>query len=152
MQVVAATNVEYLPAKHGAQVAIPVAPTAVENLPASQFTHPTPYWYVPAGQSRTQALRSSVEYFPAPQIKHVDVDIAPVPAEYFPTSQSTQDVALVTVEYLPSSHSKHADEPKLTLYLPASQLVQLEMPIAPVVSKYLPALQACLSASPPSQK
>ena len=55
-------------------------------------------------------------------------------------------------ENLPIPHSEQADDPAALLYLPASQIEQSEMLVAPTVFKYVPTAQASLSAAPPTQK
>jgi hypothetical protein len=82
--------------QHAAHVAIEVAPSDVENVPASQAVHctkptpvayvpalhrahalePTPFENVPSGQF-TQLVPAEFEYCPTAQFKHAEVSICP---------------------------------------------------------------------------
>lgn len=97
--------------------------------------------YDPPGQL-LQAEEPAVLYLPAPQVVHVEEDVAPIAALYFP---ATQDVQLLAPdpEYFPAPHVEHELEP-LEENVPAPQLrhdvppeeyvpaAQVEQEVAPV--------------------
>jgi hypothetical protein len=120
---------------HPRQVAIAVAPVAVEYVlapqsvhaaepvdvlyfPATHKTHDSAFGPVePAGQSETQSVNASLpagDHVLAPQSIQVEATKAPV-----------------AVEYLPASQSVHATLPMISLYLPAAHAVHVP-PISPV--------------------
>jgi hypothetical protein len=124
---------------HPRQVAIAVAPVAVEYVLAPQSVHaaePVDVLYFPAthkthdsasgpvdpaGQSETQAVNASLpagENVLAPQLIQVEATKAPV-----------------AVEYLPASQSVHATLPMICLYLPAAHAVHVPLisPVYPVL-------------------
>jgi hypothetical protein len=97
-------TLEYLPAPQLAQVEAAVAPTAAENLPASQLVQPVEAMdaeYFPSSHFlQVEALQFA--YLPAPQSAQVDAAVAP---ENLPASHEVQPVEAMDAEYSPVSQS-----------------------------------------------
>jgi len=72
---------ENLPAKQSRQVSTAVAPSVVENLPASQLSHArlTPFvaLYLPAPQLSQAPAPAAAENLPAAQSEQVSTAVAP---------------------------------------------------------------------------
>ena len=142
-----------------------MAPTAAENLPASQLMQteePSLSEYLPSRQDVQVAASEIVDptgpYLPAAHKEPEQLEgvVAPTTTENLPDSQSMQTeeptasenlpapqtmhmlekFAPVVVEYLPAVQSVHLEEPETGLYLPATQLVQT---VEAVGVEYLPA-------------
>jgi hypothetical protein len=124
----------YLPAAQSRQVSTAVAPSVVENFPASQLMQAEASadgMYVPAGHDEQFAS---------------DADVAPV-CPYFPaehcvlTEQVDEEVAPLLAEYLPAAQSLQVQEPIDAEYLPGPHGAQVEATVAPTPAEYLPATQ-----------
>ena len=74
-----------------------VAPTAAENLPATQLVQ------------TVEAF--AAEYLPAPQSAQVEATLAPTTAENLPAAQSVQTVEAVPAAYFPAVQSVQTVEP-----------------------------------------
>ena len=93
--------------------------------------------YFPALQQEPAAGN---EKLPAPQLTHVEEEVAPEVPEYVPPAQSSQELAPTALLYLPTEHGVH--EPAAgNEKLPAPQLIHVEEEVAPVVPEYVPPAQ-----------
>jgi hypothetical protein len=121
VQTVAALAAEYVPAPQSAQVEDTTAPTAAENLPATQSV-------------QTVAALAS-EYFPASQLSHAV--LTPAVALYFPASQLAQIVAPALRGKAPSPSPSLRG--KAGAMVPAPQSKQAAGLVCAVKPEYLPA-------------
>ena len=99
--------------------------------------------YVPglhSWQAEAVLAPDELENFPASQLRHVAMLVAPATSEYFPAAQDVQDVADVA-EYRPAGQMRHVSgvmAAKALEYFPASQLMHVVMLVAPSTVEYLP--------------
>jgi hypothetical protein len=167
VQLVLPASSEYVRGGQGIHVAIDTAPAVVENVPATHSVHdageldPSSVEYFPGVQLVQRVLPAS-EYVPAPHVRQLKLDVAPVAIEYVPPPQLMQDVfedapvearylpprqfahavALGPSEYFPAPHSKHAAAdaaPRVKEYVPATHPVHVVTDTAPVTVEYVPA-------------
>ena len=85
-----------------------MAPTAAENLPASQLV---------------QSAAPASEYVPASQLEQVATEVAPTAVENLPASHSwhTFVLAPTTREYFPALQFSQDADPDVSLNLPGIQ-------------------------------
>ena len=87
--------------------------------------------YFPALQQEPAAGN---ENLPAPQLTHVEEEVAPVVPEYVPPAQSSQEVAPTALLYLPTEHGVQVE-------LPANEYVPDGHEVVPVA----PARASCVT-------
>ena len=115
------------------------APTVVEYLPAPQLVHedstdtPVVEEYLPAPQSVHGALLMDVLYLPATQAVHVCPSRPVVPALH---RQSVRDVE-PRDEFEFAGQFWHVRLP-ISDHVPASHVLQVSMPVAPLAEEYKP--------------
>ena len=124
-----------------------LAPTAAENLPATQLVQAvdrTTWPYFPASQS-IQTEAPAAEYLPSAQLVQLE---APIAAENVPAVQMVQAEAPVNAMYVPAGHNKQvvadAEEDPVCPYFPAEHRVpeHVEFTAAPTAAEYVPDLCA----------
>jgi hypothetical protein len=126
----------YLPGPQSVQAKATLAPTAAENLQATQSVQTVASEYFPASQLSHAVLMPAVAlYFPTSHLVQREVPSN----EYVPATQSVQTVAALSSEYFPTSQLSHAVLTlAVALYFPASHLVQSAAP----ANEYVPAPQS----------
>ena len=135
----------YVCSAHGVQVAEVVARTSVLNVPAGQERQiPAPTaLYVPGRQSiqLSDGAPTVALYFPAEQLEHVSLAVAPIAELYVPARQLVQtDIPDVT-PYFPAGQERHElteTPPGVSRYVPARQLLHVAIAVAPTAELYVP--------------
>ena len=106
----------YVPAVQLAQVPTADAPSATENVPATQPTH----------AAERAGIATPVPYVPAPHGVHTSG--VPRPVAYVPAlhaMQTADDVPASAKPYLPTPHAAHAVMPVAFENVPAAHAAQL---------------------------
>ena len=142
MQLLAAVApivVEYVCTAQGTHVLSDTAPVLIRYVPAPQLVHvdstdaPVAEEYLPASQSVHGALPMDVLYLPARQAVHVCPSRPVVPALH---RQSVRDVE-PRDEFEFAGQFWHVRLP-VSDHVPASHVLQVSMPVAPLAEEYKP--------------
>ena len=101
----------------------------------TQLDDPAPLAYRPIAQL-THALEPAAEYMPLAQVKHPELDVAPVDVPKLPAPHSSQDTDADADANEPAAQLTH---PLRIDLVPAGQLAQTNDEVAPVVVENVPA-------------